>query len=79
MCDSVTQEARKILAEIYNYRFRHNLTLTEEKELKELTKYVEENIPIFSAGGYFNITKSTLLDMTLTVANFLIVALQVQN
>ncbi|KAJ3643974.1 hypothetical protein Zmor_026653 [Zophobas morio] len=80
MCDSISDESNKIRSLMYEIScMAENLTTKEEQELFELIEYVEENVPIFSAAGYFIIGKATILNIAATVVNFLIVVLQVTN
>jgi gustatory receptor len=80
MCDSVSCEAKEILSTIDELRFSiDGINQKEEQELFMLTDYVKENLPVFTAAGYFTLAKPTILNMSATVANFLIVVVQVTN
>ncbi|EFA05777.2 gustatory receptor 52 [Tribolium castaneum] len=71
LCDYVRQEGEKIVTLFYEMRLQNY-------ELFELTEYVEENLPVLTA-GYFRLGKPTILRMFATVANFVIVVVQVTN
>lgn len=76
--DYVQEEGQKVLTLVYKIRCSGNYTKKEEKQLSELIEYVEENLPVFNF-GYFNLGKPTILRIFATVANFLIVVVQLTN
>lgn len=77
LCDEVTEEAKKLQKLMYEIRKTYTKSTQEErKELYELTEVVSENLPRFSAAGYFLVGKSIFLKMLETTAYFLIIVLQ---
>lgn len=77
MCDSVIQEAEKMLSTIQKMRRIYlNLTLQEQDNLKQLGNVILENFPKFSVARFFDISRSTILNILSTVTTFFIIMIQ---
>lgn len=77
LCDDVSREARKIFLQVYQIRWLfEDASPKQRKELYELTEVVGENLPEFTAAGFFHIGRSNLLSVLETSASFLMVVLQ---
>ncbi|RZC43224.1 7tm 7 domain containing protein [Asbolus verrucosus] len=74
---SVTEEAEKIWDHILMLQLNCSYAVDDDqKKLYDLTIHIGNNIPEFTAAGFFHISKSTALSILATVINFLIVAIQ---
>ncbi|EFA05784.1 gustatory receptor 82 [Tribolium castaneum] len=74
MCDSVTNEVKKIHFTCYQLYF--NGTRGQKTELHQLTKEINQNLPKFTAIGFGVVNKTTIISMVATIINFIIFAMQ---
>ncbi|CAH1380335.1 unnamed protein product, partial [Tenebrio molitor] len=80
MCDSVTQEAAKMVTLTYDLRwYLHGTTPDEKQEVYEFTNLVLEHLPQFTAANFFEVGRWTILSMLGTISTFLIIMIQFRN
>jgi hypothetical protein len=80
MCDSVTQEAAKMVTLTYDLRwYLHGTTPDEKQEVYEFTNLVLEHLPQFTAANFFEVGRWTILSMLGTTSTFLIIMIQFRN
>ncbi|RZC32000.1 7tm 7 domain containing protein [Asbolus verrucosus] len=76
MCDLVLQAFENFLSGAHKLRRDTHVTSKEKKELSRFIKLVSENAPKFTAARFFDITRTTLLNVLGTITTFLIVLIQ---
>ncbi|XP_068899730.1 putative gustatory receptor 39b [Tenebrio molitor] len=80
ICDLILKEAEDILAMSYTLRRNAKSLSPKDKEhLKHFTKMILQNFPKFSAARFFNIDRSTILNMLGTVTTFFIILIQFRS
>lgn len=76
MSNRVTIEARRILLLCYDFRDGICNDRKKQEMLSNFIKYIEGNLPVFSAAGFFNIDKATIVNIFFTVVNFITLFIQ---
>ncbi|CAH1380350.1 unnamed protein product [Tenebrio molitor] len=80
ICDLILKEAEDILTTSYTLRRNAKSLSPKDKEhLKHFTKMILQNFPKFSAARFFNIDRSTILNMLGTVTTFFIILIQFRS
>ncbi|XP_064211387.1 uncharacterized protein LOC107398881 [Tribolium castaneum] len=78
ICDSVEQKVMNI--QLVAYKIVANCTDDREiKEMKKLINAINDNLPHFTAAGFFDLNRKTILGFFNALLTFLIVAIQFEN
>lgn len=75
MSELVSEEAKIIALACCDFQW--NLSEPDqESQLLDLIDCINENLPEFSAAGYFSLGKSTIMNIAATILNFIIFVIQ---
>ncbi|KAJ3620201.1 hypothetical protein MTP99_004179 [Tenebrio molitor] len=75
-CDSVVKEREKILTE--SYRLQTRATRDDQEQLWKFIAVIKDNVPEFSAAGFFSLNKSMILQILDSLITMLIVMIQLR-
>ncbi|KAJ8952979.1 hypothetical protein NQ318_015339 [Aromia moschata] len=78
-CDFTVKESRKLLVTCSRMERYLPLTSKERSELLRLEDQIRNNRPSFTAAGFFQINRSTLLSLISTTTTYFIIVLQFRN
>lgn len=80
MADAVVQEGEKIVSLSHDLRWSfQDSEIMDDLKFEEFTTLLEKNSPTFTAASFFEIGRSTILNVLGTVVTFLIVMIQFGN
>jgi gustatory receptor len=75
-CDSVVKEREKILTA--SYRLQTRATRDDQEQLWKFIAVIKDNVPEFSAAGFFSLNKSMILQILDSLITMLIVMIQLR-
>lgn len=75
-CDAAVEESKKLLVTCYRMEQLLPPFSNEKEELMSLENVLKTKRPTFTAAGFFEIKKSTLLSLLSTTATYFVVSIQ---
>lgn len=79
-CDSVMKKANSVRLLVYDLQWHFSpFTTQEEEDLNNLIGHLKKYIPAISAAGFFNLRKSTVMNICGTILNFFVFAIQLHD
>ena len=78
-CDLVVTEAQKILLISNKLKRSYSVENPSKISVEKFCKSIEENLPRFSAARFFDVSRSTIMNILGCVVSFFIVMIQLRH
>ncbi|KAJ8947253.1 hypothetical protein NQ314_008652 [Rhamnusium bicolor] len=75
-CDLTIRESKKLLKTCFKLDQYLPLESEESRELKSLTNIIKSRRPVFTAAGFFQVNRATLLSLFGTTTTYFIIIVQ---